>query len=91
MTTIQRRVRRLLFTGGAALAVIVAPSVLVSSASTETLGQPCYNGIIPGNPWLNSCSLPRTNPPIRGAAPDATAIIACRNIPGCLSWYVNGP
>jgi hypothetical protein len=28
---------------------------------------------------------------VRGSAPDANAIIACRHHPGCLSWYVNGP
>jgi hypothetical protein len=91
MIIMKRQIRRLLFASATFVAIIVAPSLLVSPSSTATLGQPCYNGIIPGVPWLPNCSMPRTRPPVRGAAPDATAIIACRNIPGCLSWYVNGP
>jgi hypothetical protein len=45
--------------------------------------------VIPWDLYLKRCSLPST-PHIRGAAPDATAIIACHDHPGCLAWYVNG-
>ncbi|NTY58801.1 hypothetical protein FEG63_04450 [Mycolicibacterium sphagni] len=39
---------------------------------------------------LLNCGLPSKQPRVRGAAPDAGAIIACRHHPGCLAWYVNG-
>jgi hypothetical protein len=71
---------RFVVTGAAALAFVGAPTVL------------CYNGVMPWAPFVPSCTLPGPqNGRVRGAAPDANAIIACRNHPGCLSWYVNGP
>jgi hypothetical protein len=83
---------RLVVTGAAAFAVVVAPTVLLTHSSAEQTAQPCYNGFVPWNPFVPSCTLPGpVGPRVRGAAPDATAIIACRNHPGCLSWYVNGP
>ena len=95
MITVARRVRRLVFAGGAALAIAVTPTVFMSQVveppSAETLGQPCYSGVLPGNPYVPNCTLPQNRPRVRGAAPDANAIIACRGIPGCLAWYVNGP
>jgi hypothetical protein len=54
------------------------------------VAQGCYDGVMPWNPYLQSCSLPSKQPQVRGAAPDAGAIIACRHHPGCLAWYVNG-
>jgi hypothetical protein len=51
----------------------------------------CYPGVIPGNPYAPSCTLPGNPNKIRGSAPDPAAIIACRNFPGCLSWYINNP
>jgi hypothetical protein len=83
---------RLGITGAAALAFLIAPTVLFGQSSPEQTAQPCYNGVIPWGPYVPSCTLPGpVGPRVRGAAPDATAIIACRNHPGCLSWYVNGP
>ena len=55
------------------------------------LGATLLQRSIPGNPYVKSCSLPGPSPKVRGLAPDANAIIACRNQPGCLSWYINGP
>ena len=82
---------RFVVTGSAALAVVIAPTVVFSEGSVEQKAQPCYNGVIPWGPFIPSCTLPGPQGPrVRGAAPDATAIIACRNHPGCLSWYVNG-
>ncbi|MUL82130.1 hypothetical protein FZI95_10130 [Mycobacterium sp. CBMA247] len=52
---------------------------------------PCVNGVIPWNPYVVNCNLQPRQPRVRGSAPDAGAIIACRGKPGCLSWYVNGP
>lgn len=51
----------------------------------------CYNGVPVLNPYAQSCTVPGPVKKVRGSAPDANAIIACRHHPGCLSWYVNGP
>ena len=91
MSTFGRRIVRLVLTGAAALALLIVPTVLLAQGSAQHTAQPCYNGVIPGQPYLASCSLPGPGNKIRGSAPDATAIIACRNLPGCLAWYVNGP
>ena len=92
MTTIRRRIMRLFLSGAAAFALLAAPAALATVNAPAASAQPCYNGVIPGAPFIPSCTLPGPQGTrVRGAAPDATAIIACRNIPGCLSWYVNGP
>jgi hypothetical protein len=90
MSTFGRRVLRLVVTGAPAFAFLIAPALFVSAPPASA--QPCYNGVLPGQPFLPSCTIPGPQgPKIRGSAPDANAIIACRNLPGCLSWYVNGP
>ena len=43
------------------------------------------------NPYVVNCNLPPRGPHIIGAAPDAGALIACRHIPICISYYVNYP
>jgi hypothetical protein len=91
MNTLGRRVSRLIVTGAAALAFTVAPTVLLSNTTVEPQAQPCYNGVTPGNPYAPSCTLPGNPNKIRGSAPDPAAIIACKNFPGCLSWYINNP
>jgi hypothetical protein len=92
MSTFVRRMVRLVGTGAAALAVVIAPTVLFTQGSAEQTAQPCYNGVIPWGPYVPSCTLPGPQgTKVRGSAPDANAIIACRNHPGCLAWYVNGP
>lgn len=86
-----RLTMRLVLAGATALGFALAP-VVVAPAPAKADPQPCVNGVIPWNPYVVNCNLPpRTTPKVRGAAPDAGAIIACRNKPGCLSWYVNGP
>lgn len=83
----------------AAGAGLAAPTLIGAEAVPEErrieerriLAQPCINGIVPGNPYVKNCSAPKTGPRIRGQAPDAAAIIACRGIPGCLAYYVNYP
>jgi hypothetical protein len=80
--------RRLLLTSLAAVALLVAPTALVTANAAPTGG--CYNGVLPLAPYVQSCSLPSAHPHVPGSAPDAAAIIACRDHPGCLSWYVNG-
>jgi hypothetical protein len=92
MSTIRRRILRLTITGAGALAVLIGPAAFFADTAPQATAQPCYNGVIPGAPFLPSCTLPGPQGPrVRGSAPDANAIIACRNLPGCLSWYVNGP
>jgi hypothetical protein len=91
MSIFGRRFLRLVVTGAAALALLIGPALFTASAP-QVSAQPCYNGVIPGQPFLPSCTIPGPQGvKIRGSAPDANAIIACRNLPGCLSWYVNGP
>ena len=83
---------RFAVTAAAALAVVIAPTVLFTEGSVEQTAQPCYNGVLPWGPYVPSCTLPGPQgSKVRGSAPDANAIIACRNHPGCLAWYVNGP
>ena len=91
MNDFQRRIMRLVLTGSAAASFLVAVPALVSESDTHQSAKPCVNGVIPWNPYVVNCNLPPRGPKIRGAAPDAGAIIACRDHPGCLSWYVNGP
>lgn len=83
---------RLVVTGAAALALLIAPAAFFTVNAPPTSAQPsCYNGVLPWGPFVPSCTAPGPQSPrVRGAAPDANAIIACRNHPGCLSWYVNG-
>jgi hypothetical protein len=86
----KRRVVHFVVTGAAALGFLIAPALFTVTAPPAT-AQPCYNGVLPWGPFVPSCTLPGpTAPRVRGSAPDANAIIACRNHPGCLSWYVNG-
>lgn len=94
---VQRRIVRLAAAASAAAALLIGAPALVSQTinppDTGQVAQPrvCVDGVIPWNPYVVNCNLPPRGPYIRGAAPDAGAIIACRDHPGCLSWYVNGP
>ncbi len=87
----RRRIARLIVTGSAAASFLIAVPAVLGETDTEQSAQPCVNGVIPWNPFVVNCNLPPRGPRVRGAAPDAGAIIACRDHPGCLSWYVNGP
>jgi hypothetical protein len=94
MRVLKSRLAPLVFSGAAALAVLVTPSVLMASQDSDdsrSVAQPCYMGTTFPNPYGRSCTIPGPLHKIRGSAPDANAIIACRGIPGCLSWYVNNP
>lgn len=99
MTRIHRN-RRLLATALAlgALAATLTPAVSdvatpppPATIAEEPAGPPCVNGVVPLNPYVVNCNLPPRGKHIRGAAPDAGAIIACRHIPICISYYVNYP
>jgi hypothetical protein len=91
MNSFQQRVARLVVTASAAASFLVAVPAVVGETDIRESAQPCVNGVIPWNPYVVNCNLPPRGPRVRGAAPDAGAIIACRDHPGCLSWYVNGP
>ncbi len=91
MNDFQRRILRLVVTGSAAASFLIAVPAMAGDTDTHQSAQPCVNGVIPWNPFVVNCNLPPRAPRVRGAAPDAGAIIACRDHPGCLSWYVNGP
>jgi len=91
MSLIGRRLARIVVTGAAVLAFLATPVVLSIGNAPQASARPCYNGVIPWAPFVPSCTLPGPQGPrVRGAAPDANAIIACRDHPGCLSWYING-
>ena len=78
-------------TAASALAFTIAPTAILTSGDVSTQADGCYNGVNVLNPYGNSCTVPGPVHKIRGSAPDANAIIACRHHPGCLSWYVNNP
>ena len=90
MCTGLRRLVRIVLGALATTAIVVAPTALLSTAQPNSVAQGCYDGVMPWNPYLQSCSLPTKQPRVRGGAPDAGAIIACRHHPGCLAWYING-
>ncbi|MGY4709389.1 hypothetical protein ACXDF8_07520 [Mycolicibacterium sp. CBM1] len=87
---------RLLVAGLAAAAVFsaLAPAIgdaLAPPPAIAAAGPDCVNGVVPLNPYVVNCNLPPRRTQIVGAAPDAGAIIACRHVPMCLSYYVNYP
>ncbi|WP_308170415.1 hypothetical protein [[Mycobacterium] fortunisiensis] len=80
--------------GVAILSIVVAPTAgwgQTAPTPTGIQAEPCVNGVIPWNPYVVNCNLQPRPPRVRGSAPDAGAIIACRDRPGCLAWYINGP
>ena len=90
MSNLEHRFVRLVVLAAAALSFLVAPAVLLQSAG-QTEARPCYPGFTPGNPYIPSCNVGPRIPRVRGGPPDQAAVIACRDIPGCLSWYINNP
>lgn len=92
LATRASRALRLVFIGAVAIAFTILPTALRNPTVTlHATGEPCVDGVVPWNPYVVNCNLPaRNTPKVRGAAPDAGAIIACRGRPACLSWYVNG-
>ena len=71
-------------------AVALAAVLTYGQASTQAAGC-CYSGVTVLDPYGSSCTLPGPVGKVRGSAPDANAIIACRHHPGCLATYINGP
>ncbi|MGV0674979.1 MULTISPECIES: hypothetical protein [Mycolicibacterium] len=92
MRTSLQRILRPVAVGAAAVALLVTPTAVWASPEVaEIQAEPCVNGVIPWNPYVVNCNLQPRPPRVRGSAPDAGAIIACRDRPGCLAWYINGP
>lgn len=98
MVTLSSRARLVVLAGLVTTASTVAlgpeagaapPPAVVASGSGS--GSSCVPGVIPLNPYVVNCNLPARGNRVVGAAPDAGAIIACRNQPVCLSYYVNYP
>ncbi|MET0703367.1 MAG: hypothetical protein ABWY93_27300 [Mycobacterium sp.] len=77
-------------TAAVAGAFTVVPTAVLMSSGSSTVADGCYNGATVLNPYGSSCTLPGPVGKVRGSAPDANAIIACRHHPGCLAVYVNG-
>lgn len=68
---------------------LAAAASMFLGAGTANAG--CNQFIQPGNPYTNTCGIQGGSPSAIGGSPSAGAIIACRGIPGCLSYAVNGP
>jgi hypothetical protein len=77
----------------AALLFLIALTAFAIGSAAQGNAAPsgCYDGVMPLQPYLQSCSLPSGPPRVAGSAPSANEIIACRHHPGCLSWVVNNP
>ena len=88
----QQRSRRGTFATGSVLTLgigsLAAAASMFLGAGTASA---CNQFIQPGNPYTDTCGIPGGAPSAIGGTPSATAIIACRNIPGCLAYTVNGP
>lgn len=85
--------RRLAVAFGFVAVIAAVPAALVGSAdqpAPRTVAQcPSGPGLGIGAPFGTNCVV---QPPAAiGGAPSAGAIIACRDVPGCLSNIVNGP
>jgi hypothetical protein len=97
MTTSGYPLRRFLIAGALAVATLAAPAVAMLS------GPPAHSDLRPladcgGVPvgmqvmgaYTTNCDLAVHPNSAIGQAPSAGAIVACRNLPGCLSGVVNG-
>jgi len=85
----------------AAISAAAAALSLLAAAPAASAGPdqvplaPCYDGIVPLNPYANNCGIPSRPPHVMGGAPDQTALLNC-SVGGqvlraqCLSAYVNG-
>lgn len=86
-----RHLQRLIVTG--VFAVMAGAGLVAVDTATTPRPTPlaCDQNIVPYDPYHQTCGIPNQVPTVPGQAPGAGAIIACRNIPGCLSQAVNGP
>ncbi len=79
----------------AAVLSLLAAAPVASAGPDQVPLAPCYDGIVPLNPYANNCAIPSRPPHVLGGAPDQTALLNC-SVGGavlraqCLSAYVNG-
>ncbi|HYO04464.1 MAG TPA: hypothetical protein VET27_22355 [Mycobacterium sp.] len=86
-----RHLHRLLVTGAFGIASASGLVALDTVTTPQTDVLACDMNVVPFDPYHQTCGIPNRIPTAPGQAPGAGAIIACRNIPGCLSQAVNGP
>jgi hypothetical protein len=86
-----RNLHRLLVIGAFGIASASGLMALDVATMPHSDSLACDQSIAPYDPYHQTCGIPNQIPVVPGAAPGAGAIIACRNIPGCLSQVVNGP
>lgn len=77
--------------GAGVLAAVTCVLLGAGFGTGTATADSCSQYIQPGNPYVDTCGISSQPPAAIGGSPSATAIIACRNIPGCLSYSVNGP
>lgn len=82
--------RRRTLTRLGAATVMAAGALTTAALVSPGPANACSQYIQPYNPYVDTCGIPSGPPIVRGGSPSAGAIIACRNIPGCLSAVVNG-
>lgn len=82
---------RLLAIGAFGIASGAGLIVVDTVTAPHTTSVACDMNVVPYDPYHQTCGIPNQIPTAPGQSPGAGAIIACRNIPGCLSQAVNGP
>jgi hypothetical protein len=86
-----RVLHRILVIGAVGVASATGLLAMDVATTPQTDVLACDMNIVPYDPYHQTCGIPNQIPTAPGQAPGAGAIIACRNIPGCLSQAVNGP
>jgi hypothetical protein len=86
-----RNLDRVIVIGAFGIASASGLFALEAATTPQSKVLACDMNIVPYAPYHQTCGIPNQIPTGPGQAPGAGAIIACRNIPGCLSQAVNGP
>ncbi|MDT5073029.1 MAG: hypothetical protein QOH82_2349 [Mycobacterium sp.] len=86
-----RNLHRLLAIGAFGIASAAGLVGLDVATTPQSDSVACDMNVVPYDPYHQTCGIPNQIPTAPGQSPGAGAIIACRNIPGCLSQVVNGP
>jgi hypothetical protein len=90
MATLRRRAVHLLLLGGTAVAVIIGPSMLTIETSHHLPKFSALRASTESSPSTSTSSTATS--PLRGLGspaklPMTGAVIACRGVPACLSYY----
>jgi hypothetical protein len=86
-----RNLHRLLVIGAFGIASAAGLVGLDVATTPHSDSLACDMNVVPYDPYHQTCGIPNQIPTAPGQTPGAGAIIACRNIPGCLAQVVNGP